>query len=188
MLKGAVQLDAGEVATLSREAAEAPRSVFNPDGRRRQLQLDPSHSLVQKLKAALAKARLLEGRDFGLCVALHSRVECARQDWHTDFKPVDVANLALSGARTPRSAILALEAGTRLCVSPHNSGYAVELLLEVGDVLVFDGDLVHAGSAYPDRANTRLHVYLEVDGICRPPDTTWRVDTELAIAGPFLAQ
>ena len=40
------------------------------------------------------------------------------------------------------------------------------ICLEPGDVLVFDGDVVHAGAAY--RApNTRVHVYLDVPSVKR---------------------
>ena len=36
----------------------------------------------------------------------------------------------------------------------------VEVLL--GEVLLFDADVIHAGAAYMERANTRLH--LDVEG------------------------
>ena len=46
------------------------------------------------------------------------------------------------------------------------------ICLEPGDVLVFDGDVVHAGAAY--RApNTRVHVYLDVPSVKREHDRTY---------------
>ena len=44
------------------------------------------------------------------------------------------------------------------------NGVAVEVQLEMGDIVLFDGDVVHAGAAYAE-ANTRLHVYLDVHGV-----------------------
>ena len=64
--------------------------------------------------------------------------------------------------KKPLGALLALEEGTKLAV--HGIG---DVLLQRGDCLVFDGDLVHAGSAYPDAPNTRVHVYLDVPTVER---------------------
>ena len=47
--------------------------------------------------------------------------------------------------------------------------------LELGDVLLFQGDLVHTGAAYPDKANLRMHVYLYAVGIERPGKGSWLV-------------
>ena len=44
------------------------------------------------------------------------------------------------------------------------NGVAVEVQLEAGDILLFDGDVVHAGAAYAEK-NTRLHVYLDLPGV-----------------------
>ena len=50
----------------------------------------------------------------------------------------------------------------------------VEVHIEVGDILLFDGDVVHAGAAYTS-ANTRLHVYLDVAGVGHEANTTYLV-------------
>jgi len=47
------------------------------------------------------------------------------------------------------------------------------LSLSRGDVLLFRGDLVHAGSAYDDN-NVRLHCYMDMS--VRIPNRTWLVD------------
>ena len=31
----------------------------------------------------------------------------------------------------------------------------------IGDLLIYDGDLVHAGSAYPTRQYDRMHIFIE---------------------------
>ena len=54
-------------------------------------------------------------------------------------------------------------------------GIAFEITLSAGEVLIFDGDLVHAGAAYPNCANTRVHMYLFVMGETRPLGGTWKV-------------
>ena len=45
--------------------------------------------------------------------------------------------------------------------------------LDPGDILVFDGDLEHAGAAYTD-SNIRLHAYLDVSEYTRTPDSTYK--------------
>ena len=43
-------------------------------------------------------------------------------------------------------------------------------------MLIFDGDLVHAGAAYPHAANVRMHTYLYATGVRRPDNTTYKVE------------
>ena len=51
-----------------------------------------------------------------------------------------------------------------------------QLTLNCGDMLVFRGDLVHAGAAF-DQLNVRLHAYLDVmGGPQRQVDRTHLVD------------
>ena len=45
---------------------------------------------------------------------------------------------------------------------------------------MFEGDLVHAGAGY-SRANTRVHVYLDVAEVRRPPKSTWIVSQFVAL-------
>ena len=44
--------------------------------------------------------------------------------------------------------------------------------LEPGDVLVFEGDVVHAGAQYAS-LNTRVHAYLDAPGVERKVNHTW---------------
>ncbi len=44
----------------------------------------------------------------------------------------------------------------------------MQIRLRAGDILLFRGDLVHAGAAVGLVENVRFHVYLDVDGIERP--------------------
>ena len=48
----------------------------------------------------------------------------------------------------------------------------VDVLLDKGDILVFRGDLVHAGSSYKDD-NIRIHAYLDSPVVPRDKNTTF---------------
>ena len=48
----------------------------------------------------------------------------------------------------------------------------VVVRLAPGDVLVFDGDVAHAGASYCE-CNLRLHTYLDVPEVVRERDHTW---------------
>ena len=73
----------------------------------------------------------------------------------------------------PASVILALEDGARLWVRDEDGRTEREIVLRAGDVLVFDGDVAHAGAAYLS-ANTRVHVYLDVPSVVRDRDYVWK--------------
>ena len=45
------------------------------------------------------------------------------------------------------------------------------LMLQPGDMLIFRGDLVHAGAAF-DEFNVRIHAYLDVKGVLRHDNDT----------------
>ncbi len=88
----------------------------------------------------------------GKSVGLYSLKGCEHQPWHTDYNPNKRKRDTLSirelrDSQKPKGVIWAVEKGTRLMVVGEN-GESVEVHLEVGDVLIFDGDLVHAGAAY----------------------------------------
>jgi ectoine hydroxylase-related dioxygenase (phytanoyl-CoA dioxygenase family) len=68
--------------------------------------------------------------------------------------------------------MLALQSGTRLIVYDEDSRRDVSVPLGPGDVLVFDGDVAHAGAWYAS-VNTRVHMYLDVEGVERAKDFTW---------------
>ena len=123
------------------------------------------------MHAAPRKAGELREREASAYNAIHSRRGCRQQDWHTDYNPADVRRKR----RKPRSAIMCLETGSRLWIAV--DGVAVEVKLEVGDILLFDGDVVHAGAAYA-WANTRLHVYLDVLGVRHVLNETYLVEDE----------
>ena len=155
------------------------------------------HALAYLLLTALAKAGELGNRDFGRSQALYSAKGCRAQGWHINFSeklkhkggssqdeakcPVSRERLDelktirdLPDRQKPLSAFWALEDGCKILLAGPE-GEAVEVCMERGDVLLFHGDLVHAGAAYPDSDNLRLHVYLYARGINRPGNATWQV-------------
>ena len=76
----------------------------------------------------------------------------------------------------PGAMMLSLQEDTRLYTYGWQSQGVLTsdekvLTLGVGDLLLFRGDLVHAGAEYTQQ-NTRVHVYLDIKGIKRSSDTT----------------
>jgi hypothetical protein len=119
---------------------------------------------------------------------IRSKGGCQDQAPHCDIVPSLPLALA-PDAQMPLSVIVALMPGTRLNIWPNSikmatlSGrlltkmepIACEVLgLDAGDVLVFRGDFIHAGSSY-SKDNYRLHTFLDSDLVPREPNTTWTV-------------
>ena len=60
------------------------------------------------------------------------------------------------------SVLLAVMPGSRLLFK-FNDGSIREIVLQLGDVLVFRGDRCHAGAPY-DYWNVRIHAYVDLQG------------------------
>jgi len=152
------------LATLRAHVDDDGDVVFNPDGKRRQRELTPTTSFLRALEDALVQRGCMRGRYVGGAVVLHSEPGCRRQQWHTDYDPDALVGLR----RKPQGLLVALQAGTTF-VTP-DATYE----LAPGDAVLFDGDVVHAGGAYR-HANTRVHLYLDVEGVERQLNKTWLV-------------
>ncbi|ETN04744.1 hypothetical protein PPTG_14532 [Phytophthora nicotianae INRA-310] len=100
-----------------------------------------------------------------------------RQGPHKDFPAFETTKALLTKRRIEASVIVALMPRTRFIVFPRRFGSVVdrddakELILDKGDILIFRGDLVHAGAAF-DEENVRLHCYVLVKGIHQVENTT----------------
>ena len=70
------------------------------------------------------------------------------------------------GTTKPLGVLVALQDETRL-----DTPQGV-IAMEQGDVLVFDGDVVHAGAAYA-QDNTRVHLYLDATEVPRVHNVTY---------------
>jgi hypothetical protein len=151
------------------------------DRRRRQIDMPVWMSAL--LRTCLMTAA--PGRMATDCVILESLRGCQVQAAHTDYVP-DAALLDTDDDTVPLLAVFALQSGTKLEVWPeshrlvrrarltrHTPKVAHRTVeLDAGDVIVFRGDLIHAGSAYTAH-NLRIHVYLDHPTVPRPPNRTW---------------
>jgi hypothetical protein len=119
-------------------------------------------------------------------VVLLSKPGCQEQAAHSDYVP-DTEFRKWISTNPPYLAILALTDGTKLNIWPGSAGLIImeehrlfgkpaipktTLRLKKGELLIFRGDLVHAGSAYEEE-NIRLHIYLDSPKIPRVHNRTW---------------
>lgn len=159
---------------------------YNAEARndRRRRQIDMPASLSRRIGARLTEA-VGGGRSATDFVILESLRGCQRQAAHVDYVP-DAALLDTTDETVPLLAVVALQSGTFLDVwpgshrlvrrprltrhTPHIRRETVEL--NAGDVIVFRGDLIHAGSEYA-RHNLRIHAYIDHPLVPRPPNKTW---------------
>ncbi len=115
---------------------------------------------------------------------------CSQQVAHADYEPT-IEFARSSDAMVPLGCLVAISPGTKLVVWPesirlsymsdalrndfiseHGPISSQEICLEPGDILIFRGDLIHAGAAY-DKLNVRIHVYLDSPDVSRMPNRTW---------------
>jgi hypothetical protein len=108
-------------------------------------------------------------------VALLSKLFCKAQLAHTDFSPDTLSNVLLDDKKMPLACLVVLMDGTVFDVWPgairfekNRDFKPMHLKLRAGDVLIFRGDLVHAGAAVGEVENVRFHAYLDVEGVVRP--------------------
>lgn len=121
-------------------------------------------------------------------VIIHSRQNCQDQAAHSDYIP-DRSLTEASDEQMPLAILVSLMPNTKLNVWPKSIKLATDrndlildkingpiecvvAELDVGDILVFRGDLIHAGSSY-SKDNYRLHSYLDSLFVKRTPNRTW---------------
>lgn len=141
------------------------------------------------------------GRAVGGVVLIRSDPPCAAQMAHCDYAPhADL--LASTDSTIPHLLLIALEDSTSLDVWPRSHRLlrgaaearkplrALRVQLDRGDALLFRGDLVHAGSAYTNKTNIRVHIYLDTPCVKRIKDRTYIVSKNAApeFAGMFAEQ
>lgn len=183
VLRAAVRVAASHAPRLRRVVAQRGAVVFNPDEKRTQARLARSDPIVALLWKCLRAAGYLRGRTPGAAVALHSEAGCRAQHVHTDYDPDACARSPVQ----PLGVLLALEHGTRFRVGVgdgvgdgdgRGDGTGDDVVgLNKGDVLVFDGDLPHAGDGY-DVRNTRVHAYVDVPAVARPGNATYLLQVD----------
>ena len=90
---------------------------------------------------------------------------CQRQPLHSDFNVNDFIGDAIK----PCSVLLALQDGTTLHFAEHKG---CPVTLSRGDLLVWDGDVAHAGSEYASE-NTRFFMYIATPSAPAPVNATY---------------
>jgi hypothetical protein len=153
------------------------------DRRRSQWPVPSRHCTeVRAFMAALAEKveQFLPGLQTHHWVALHSEAGCQAQGAHADYDPFQAACPGVG-------VLFALEDDTAIYVWPgsHRLDWQEagdpptdrpplakhRVRLDRGDLLVFDGRLVHAGADYPHRSNVRLHCFASAP--LQVPGQTW---------------
>lgn len=146
-----------------RRFSERARPIFNPDEKRLQAFLPKRSTLVKRIKSVLEKNRLMCGRSLGTVVLLRSLPNCRQQTWHTDYDPDTLRDVE----KKPLGVILALQDQTFFQQYP-----TTKHILNRGDLLFFEGDLIHAGAAY-EHENIRIHVYIDSNEVKRDFNKTY---------------
>ncbi len=174
------------------EPSRKRRRHAKDDRRRRQVPLPEQCAVATELKqavtAALAAAAVVSGEHRAAdWVVIHSRAGCQRQAAHADYEPSDAMSAA-PAARMPLGVLVALMPDTRFHAWPRSIGLIQrgaaatpppplvrhELVLAPGDVLVFRGDLIHAGAEYASE-NVRVHAFLDSPAVPRDGGYTYIV-------------
>ena len=91
--------------------------------------------------------------------ALKSLPGCPMQPKHADSS-LEKGMRLMEPSDVPLAAIYALEPDTRLMVWRFDSGKSSAIVMQPNDLVVFRGDLAHAGFEY-EVENTRLHAYID---------------------------
>ena len=171
-----------ECELLLDKLGSLPIKSGQADEKRRQLALDfeqhPCPIATDIMIPALVEAKELRGGRKIPTQAniIQSKPGCMQQKLHWDYDP-NLLQCRPRGVWKPASVILALQEGCRIVVWDVAVGGPVSVHIPPGCMLVFDGDVVHAGSWYVS-SNVRVHVYLDVDGMERAPNHTWMSQLE----------
>ena len=165
---------------VAEDRKSRPITAGQSDRKRTQLKVDASEEIGLALLKALHRCGELHGRNHREVNVIQSQPACKTQELHWDYDPDLVRNLRRRARRgrkvvKPASAMLALQTGTCLHVRDERRNQTVTVPIGPGDLLMFDGDVAHHGAAYAS-LNTRVHMYLDVDGVEREADVTWFPD------------
>lgn len=167
IIRGALDISSADVRRFKSYSTRRGGPIFNPDAKRLQAAVPKRCKLIQRLEYILQKNGHMEGRTLGSCVSLLSRPGCRQQEWHTDYDPDAIQTLN----HKPLGVLLALQDDTFF--NEHSVGRHV---LKQGDILIFDGDVVHAGAAYT-KENVRIHAYIDSIDYVRPRDKTYLLES-----------
>lgn len=115
-------------------------------------------------------------------VELRSSQGCAQQAAHSDYFPDTLNGVHIE--HIPLVCIAAIMPDTKIVVWPGALSAAtldkehyepMTIHMNAGDIVLFRGDLVHAGAKY-DKINRRLHCYIDTIAVHHRDNRTWRID------------
>jgi len=148
------------------------------DGKRQQTKGEPewTPAVRAQLEGAIRAQGVLRcsqgEKSLARLVAIQSHKRTHRRKKHQPRHADSAPRNSLRDQRpedVPLACIVALQDGTRLHVWPFDTGVKEVVVLNEGDMLLFRGDLGHAGAEY-DEENWRLHVYIDSPVIERQTD------------------
>lgn len=129
------------------------------DGKRSQGVGEWIRDFKKSLAKLLKQLDLLDARFIADAYALQSTAGCPMQPKHTDSAP-ERSLMHVPSEDVPLAVIYAIESNTRLKIWPFDMKESVGVLLNPRDMVVFRGDLSHAGFEYKNM-NTRIHAYID---------------------------
>eukprot|EP00940_MAST-03C_sp_MAST-3C-sp2_P000850 g850.t1 len=173
VLEGRIDLETCEKwkKRINRMHAHKFRAIFNNDGEydglRSQASIRKSSAMFRTLSDIVDKYNpnlTLED-----VVALKSAANCSEQKRHADYDEKAIRDVPDN--EVPLGMIVAIMNETKLKIwpnshrdwKPHVSTYVT---LNAGDILLFRGDLIHAGCRYKNE-NVRIHGYLDSERVDR---------------------
>ena len=208
VIKNAIDLSLDTVEYFQRIKSDEFHSIFNNDRAENsgndllRLQVDYNNlqgqipgTLRDQLVSLLQKE--CPGHSIRGMAVLRSEPGCRPQIPHTDYaEALDESPwYNWKTDQVPLGCVVALQDGTVFDVWPGSIRFNFEghtfchqqLVLNRGDVVVFRGDLVHAGAGF-DHCNVRVHCYLEPNdgGFPRPKESDGTEITELMSNQPSI--
>lgn len=201
ILRNAFVSNPSLIAALTRAITtnRSTSSVFNRgrdfDGYRLQVPLNMvNDQIVSEFNIAITclLSRLFSLHDVHDGVILYSRPGCPVQDAHADYDKTLELAMAPDILR-PLGALVAVQDHTKIFVWPGSQKLSLinpaywkkvpainrqTLMLNAGEILVFDGTLIHAGADY-ESANVRAHFYLDTNFVPREDNNTMLVKEDM---------
>ena len=104
---------------------------------------------------------------------------CKPQRLHCDYAPTD-SIMKCEDQEVPLVCLTSISDACSVLVCENSIRYTStvgnvkQVWLKRGDLMVFRGDLVHAGSGYTSD-NYRMHCYLDSIKVKREPNKTWKL-------------
>jgi hypothetical protein len=198
LLKNHIKIPPQVKKYLIQLANDKSSAIFNHneksrknDRKRRQVNIKPKSEYMIDFMDNLNQTMIslfphLKPNDW---VVLESKPGCKAQAAHTDYPPNP--NRTIDRNHIPINVLVALEPNTRLNVWPNSHDLIIKecvgnitdcndlspIIMKVikmnpRDIILFRGDLVHAGAAY-EQSNCRMHCFLDCG--YRIPNRTWLV-------------